>query len=37
MGGKVLAAICPLLGVSPNEVKAQEFELEKYSASNIGM
>ena len=37
MGGKVLAAICPLLGVSPNEVKAQGFELEKYSASNIGM
>ena len=37
MGGKVLSVICPMLGISPKEVRAEGFELEKYSASNIGM
>ena len=37
MGGKVLSVICPMLGISPKEVGAEGFELEKYSASNIGM
>lgn len=36
MGGKVLAAICPVLGISAAEVKVEGFELEKYSADNIG-
>lgn len=37
MGGKVLAAICPILGVVPKKIEAEGFELEKYSAANIGM
>ena len=37
MGGKVLGTICPMLGVLPKDVKAEGFELEKYSAKNIGM
>lgn len=36
MGGKVLSVICPLLGIQPEEVKAEGFSLEKYSADAIG-
>ena len=36
MGGKVLSVICPMLGISASEVKVEGFELEKYSADNIG-
>lgn len=37
MGGKVLATICPMLGITPKDVEIETFELEKYSAKNIGM
>lgn len=36
MGGKVLSVICNMLDISANEVKVEGFELEKYSADNIG-
>jgi ATP-binding cassette subfamily B protein len=36
MGGKVLAVICSVLGISASEVNVEGFELEKYSADNIG-
>jgi len=36
MGGKVLSVICPLLNISAAEVKVEGFELEKYTADNIG-
>ena len=36
MGGKVLSVICRELGISPAEVKVEGFELEKYTAENIG-
>ncbi len=36
MGGKVLSVICSTLGISAAEVKSEGFELEKYSADNIG-
>lgn len=37
MGGKVLSVICKQLEISASEVKVENFELEKYSAENIGM
>lgn len=36
MGGKVLSVICPALDIAASEVKVEGFELEAYSASNIG-
>lgn len=36
MGGKVLSVICNMLDISANEVKVEGFELEKYTADNIG-
>ncbi len=36
MGGKVLSVICSALGISAAEVNVEGFELEKYSADNIG-
>ena len=36
MGGKVLSVICSVLGISASEVNVEGFELEKYSAENIG-
>lgn len=36
MGGKVLSVICSTLGISASEVRVEGFELEKYSADNIG-
>ena len=36
MGGKVLSVICRELGISAAEIKVEGFELEKYTAENIG-
>ena len=36
IGGKVLSVICELLSISPNEVNIKNFQLERYSGSNIG-
>jgi len=36
MGNKVLSVICGMLDISATEVKADGFELEKYSVDNIG-
>jgi hypothetical protein len=36
MGGKVLATVCPLLGITAADIKLEGFELEKYSAEKIG-
>jgi len=36
MGGRVLSVICNTLGISAADVRVEGFELEKYSADNIG-
>ena len=36
MGGKVLSVICKVLDIAATEVNIEGFELEKYSADNIG-
>ena len=36
MGNRVLSVICPLLGIGAGEVKVEDFQLENYSADNIG-
>ena len=36
MGGKVLSVICGTLGISASDVNVEGFELEKYTADNIG-
>lgn len=36
LGGKVLSVICRELDIAPSDVKLENFELEKYSAENIG-
>jgi len=36
MGGKVLSVICKALEISAAEVNVENFELENYSADNIG-
>lgn len=36
MGGKVLSVICDTLGISASDVNVEGFELEKYTADNIG-
>lgn len=36
MGGKVLSVICKELGIAASDVRVENFELEKYSADNIG-
>ena len=36
MGGKVLSVICKVLDIAASEVNIEGFELEKYSADNIG-
>ena len=36
MGGKVLSVICGMLDIKATEVKVEGFELEKYTADNIG-
>lgn len=36
MGGKVLSVICGELGISASEVRVDGFQLEQYSADNIG-
>ena len=36
MGGKVLAVIAQQLGIMGKDIKAEGFQLENYSADNIG-
>jgi hypothetical protein len=36
MGNKVLSVICKALDISASEVNVESFELERYSADNIG-
>lgn len=36
MGGRVLSVICKALDISAAEINVENFELEKYSADNIG-